>query len=112
MIVYESFRGLFEEFYSACLIKNRALFLHGGIPTTADSLDDIAWAHKTHPETSHLAEILWNDPSTNMGVNYSFRGTGKQFGADVASRFLDKNGLRMLIRGHECFNEGYYFHGE
>ena len=110
--VYNSFREFFEKLYTAAVAEGKALLLHGGIPTEATSLDEIADAHLTHPEKPHLAEILWNDPSTLGGVSYSFRGTGKQFGADVASSFLDKIGVQMLIRGHECFHEGYHFHGD
>ena len=109
--VYESFRGLFDELYTACTINESALLLHGGIPSNAESLDDIAWAHRTHPESGLLAEILWNDPSTLPGVNYSFRGTGKLVGEDVTCGFLDRVGVDVLVRGHECFEEGFHFHG-
>ena len=108
--LYASYRRLFDSMHVAGLIEGRALLLHGGIPTEADCLSDIANAHLTHPLTSHLEEILWNDPSTLPGVNYSFRGSGKMFGVDVASSFLDKVGVKALIRGHECYDGGYYFH--
>lgn len=109
--VYESFRELFDELYTACVLDERALLLHGGIPSNAESLDEVAWAHRAHPESGHLAEILWNDPSTLPGVNYSFRGTGKLVGEDVSCGFLDRVGVDVLVRGHECFEEGFHFHG-
>ena len=109
-ILYALFRRLFDSLYTACIIEGRALLLHGGIPTEADCLEDIAKAHLTYPLTSHLEEILWNDPSTLLGVNYSFRGSGKMFGVDIASSFLNKVGVETLIRGHECFDDGYHFH--
>jgi protein phosphatase len=108
--LYASYRRLFDSMHVACLIEGRTLLLHGGIPTEADCLEDIARAHLTHPLTSHLEEILWSDPSTLPGVNYNFRGSGKMFGVDVASSFLDKVGVKTLIRGHECYDEGYHFH--
>jgi protein phosphatase len=110
--LYRSFRELFKELYTACVIENQAMLVHGGIPTKAETLQDIETANITHPETSHLEEILWNDPSTLKGVNYSFRGSGRQFGAEVANKFLEKLGLKMLIRGHECFNGGYFFNDD
>ena len=109
--VYESFRDLFDELYTACILDERALLLHGGIPSNAVGLDDIAWAHRTHPESGYLAEVLWNDPSTLSGVNYSFRETGKLIGEDVTCGFLDSVGVDVLVRGHECFEEGFHFHG-
>lgn len=103
---------LFEKLCTGCLIENQALLLHGGIPTEADSLEDIAYAHMSHPEKSLLSEILWNDPSTLRGVSYSFRGVGKMFGLDIASKYLENIGAKMLIRGHECYDHGYYFHDD
>jgi len=108
--VYLKYRELCDNLYNAVLIEDQALLVHGGIPTEASTLDDIAYAHETHPEKPHLVELLWNDPSTLPGVNYSFRGFGKQFGVDIAERFLSQIGAKMLIRGHENFDDGYYFH--
>jgi serine/threonine-protein phosphatase 5 len=34
---------------------------------------------------------------------------GVQFGPDVAARFLEDNGLKMLVRSHEVKHEGYEF---
>jgi serine/threonine-protein phosphatase 5 len=35
------------------------------------------------------------------------RGGGYSFGADVTSRFLDLNGLELLVRSHECVSLGF-----
>lgn len=104
------FMTLFNSLYTACEIENQALLVHGGIPIEATTLSDIAYAHESHPDCSYLAEILWNDPSTLHGKHHSFRGVGWQFGVDLASLFLDKNGLKVLIRGHESYDAGYHFH--
>ena len=108
--IYTSYRRIFDNLNTACIIPGKTLLLHGGIPSKANSLNDLAYAHDNHPQLSHLEEILWNDPSTLPGINYSFRGYGKQFGIDIANSFLDKLGVETLIRGHECFDDGYYFH--
>lgn len=110
--VYCSFLVLFNELYTACLIEEKALLVHGGIPVDVTSLDEIAFAHDTHPQESTLREILWNDPSRNSGSQPSFRGMGKLFGEDIANEFLKNIGVSMLIRGHKNFNNGYYFHGK
>ena len=103
------FQELFDSMFTACLIRGKALLLHGGIPTTAETMNDIAYAHETHPENSFLEEILWNDPSTIPGEQPSFRGVGKMYGMNVAERFLDKSDVRFLIRGHENQEDGYFF---
>ncbi len=38
------------------------------------------------------------------------RHIGKQFGNDVTEKVLGKFGISLLIRSHECKNEGYEFH--
>jgi protein phosphatase len=108
--IYIAYRRLFDNLNTACIIPGKALLLHGGIPSKTNSLNDIAYAHDNHPQQSNLEEILWNDPSTLPGINYSFRGYGKQFGIDITNSFLGKLGVETLIRGHECFDEGFYFH--
>jgi predicted phosphodiesterase len=105
-------QNVFDNLFTATIIENKALLLHGGIPTQANGVNDIAFAHKTHPETSTLTEILWNDPSTIPGVQYSFRGKGKLFGDDITSKFLYKTQVQFLIRGHQSFEQGYYWYSE
>jgi diadenosine tetraphosphatase ApaH/serine/threonine PP2A family protein phosphatase len=108
------FYRLFSTLYTGCIIENQALIVHGGIPAEATTLFDIAWAHRfnKHPENTYYEQILWNDPCTLRGKQYSFRGIGSMFGVDLASLFLEENGLKMLIRGHESYDEGYYFHDD
>jgi len=108
--LYLSFRELFDHLYTAVIVQGKALLLHGGIPTEAEGLLDIAYAHQKHPEQSHLTEILWNDPSDFPGVTSSSRGIGNMFGIDITSSFLDKIGVDMLIRGHQPCDQGYSYH--
>jgi serine/threonine-protein phosphatase 5 len=54
---------------------------------------------------------LWSDPAPPgvMGRQPSKRGNGVCFGADVTYRFLDSNGLQMVVRSHEVKDKGYEF---
>merc|ERR1719201_766101 len=54
-----------------------------------------------------MNEILWSDPQPEPGRAPSQRGTGVRFGPDVTKQFLKMNGLELLIRSHECKDEGY-----
>lgn len=107
--LFLSFQQLFNHLYTAVLVEGKALMLHGGIPTEAEGLSDIAYAHQNHPYKTDLTEILWNDPSDLPGIAFSNRGIGKMFGADVASRFLEKIGVDVLIRGHQPCQRGFSF---
>jgi hypothetical protein len=105
--VYQYFQRFFDSLYNASFLQERALFLHGGIPTKAQGLQEIAYAHKNHPEESHLVEILWNDPSNISGILPNPRGTGKLFGPDITRNFLSKIRVNLLIRGHQAIGNGY-----
>lgn len=105
--IYQAFLGLFEFLYSTAIIPGKYLFVHGGVPSLANSIDDIAHANLTHPTTSHLEEMLWNDPVENMqGTAMSPRGAGKLFGEDVTGRILKLMNAMTIIRGHEPCQEG------
>lgn len=59
-------------------------------------------------------EALWSDPEDSDGRKLSARGTGVVFGPDVTRNFLVTNGLRMVVRSHECVRAGFLlpFSGE
>ena len=110
--VYRRFRAFADQLYTAVVIPGRALILHGGVPVGSRSLNDVAYAHRTHPETDTLRQILWNDPRAEAGVERSMRGVGYVFGPDVARRFLDAAGVRVLIRGHQSCETGHDVTGD
>jgi len=105
---YAKIRELFNYLYSAVLTSERYVILHGGIPSKALTIDDLANAHKTHPKTTHLEEILWSDPINEVRGTYpSPRGAGKLFGEDVTIKFLKMLNAKVLIRGHEPSENGF-----
>lgn len=101
-------------------INNTILCLHGGIPQDNDVLKKLRGIKTKERESilksiSHgLFQIMWNDPKVGLkGFTESFRGSGiKFFGEDVFDNFMKENNLKLLIRSHECFPEGYrwFFH--
>jgi protein phosphatase len=106
--VYSTTRRLFSQLRTAVLVKDRYILIHGGFPTEARSLNDLAYAHETHPKEPFLEEMLWNDPEENItGAISSPRGAGKLFGQDVTEAFLRRFGVNALIRGHESTPEGF-----
>lgn len=106
--IYIKLRELFNHLYNAVLMEERYVLLHGGVPSEASSIDDIAHAHTKHPRESHLEEILWSDPEEGITGTYpSPRGAGRLFGIDITNKLLTMMNVKALIRGHEPSAEGF-----
>lgn len=105
---YDRLRKLFHNLHNAVLVKGTCIFLHGGVPTRAKTVNDVAYAHEKHPRETHLEEILWNDPWEGLtGTRASPRGAGKLFGEDKTDEFLELFNVKALIRGHEPSQGGF-----
>ena len=85
------------------------MVVHGGLfSEDGVKLEDTRKVdRKQQPDSGLMCEMLWSDPQHQMGRSPSKRGVGTQFGPDVTKRFLDDNGLELLIRSHEVKDRGY-----
>ncbi len=105
---YGKVRNLFEYLYSALLVEERYLMIHGGLPEKASKAEDLAYAHTSYPKEKLLEDMLWSDPEETINsVCASPRGAGKLFGKNVTDKVLGRFGVKILIRGHEPCEEGY-----
>lgn len=105
---YTKIRELFNCLYTAAFVEERYLMIHGGLPTTASTMLDLAYAHKNHPKQPFLEEMLWNDPTNEIDKSCaSPRGAGKLFGKKITKEMLERFNVKFLIRGHEPCHEGY-----
>ncbi|MCS7364249.1 MAG: serine/threonine protein phosphatase [archaeon GB-1867-035] len=108
-LIYLKFRQLFNVMPHTAKTKQGIIMLHGGVPTEAKSINDVALARELHPQKPHLTEILWNDPDESgiQGAYPSPRGAGKIFGIDCTLKFLEIMKGEIILRGHEATLKGY-----
>ena len=106
--VYAKLRELFDRLYNVMLVEGKYILVHGGAPSKASAIGDLAYAHKKHPRETHLEEILWSDPNDIIKGTYpSPRGAGRLFGKDVTEKFLKILKAKVMIRGHEPSGDGF-----
>jgi len=110
----ETMYFLFTEVFS-CLpichvIGGKYFAVHGGLPSTDGvKLEQIARVDRMREpgDSGLLSDLLWADPQAMPGRGPSKRGIGFAFGPDIVERFLNDNGLGMVIRSHEVKANGY-----
>ena len=70
--------------------------------------DDPANNH-TYKDYKAVVDALWSDPDETMRgcEENEQRGAGMMFGADFTRKWLEDEGLEMIVRSHECMDEGY-----
>jgi len=101
---YEQFKDFFQAMPYAVTVNNY-LCVHGGIATSLEDVSEIAGLPHPdlNPDDPVAFQLLWNDPRDMIeGFIPSVRGEGAYyFGNDVTERFLARNFLKGIIRGHE-----------
>jgi len=80
-----------------------------------DDLDRLRRWRRSPRNVTIVEDLMWGDPHANLSdpsikgtllPNFS-RGGGSSFGTECARLFLEREGLKGLIRSHQCVPEGY-----
>lgn len=114
--VFKLFSEMFQSLPLAFVLDGsgekdgrKAFVVHGGLfSKDGVTIADInALNRRVEPDSGIMAEMLWSDPQEEKGWGASKRGIGVSFGPDVTERFLEQNGLDVVVRSHEMKQEGY-----
>lgn len=109
--IYNKFCRLFDELPLVAIINQKVFCSHGGISQEAMDISNVFLLpkpEKDHKSSPIITDLLWSDPSeSTKGFKPSRRGCGHYFGQDACDRFLQTNGLSIVIRGHELCEDGF-----
>ncbi|GLD96048.1 hypothetical protein PINS_up004726 [Pythium insidiosum] len=114
--LFQMFEDVFCLLPLFSLVNDRVFVTHGGLSShenvTIDELRSIKHHREvptqgTSREDELFTHLLWSDPRDIEGYRPSERGAGVEFGPDITKKFCELNELSLVIRSHECEEEGY-----
>jgi protein phosphatase len=109
--LYEEAIRTFRHMPLAARVGKSILCVHGGIGPDIYSLDDISTISRPIEDFDDptVDALVWSDPSDQVTTfeRSSARGAGFLFGEAGLAPFLERSGLDVLVRAHECVVDGY-----
>ncbi|KAH0788512.1 Ser/Thr protein phosphatase [Histomonas meleagridis] len=109
---YRLFLKCFSYMPLAAIINNSIFCVHGGISQGITEVAEIEQLQRPINRFNNeiFVDLLWSDPSEEIDFfDEGERGIGHLFGAEALDQFLQDNNFKMLIRGHECPQQGYCY---
>ena len=111
--LWKQFTSLFRCLPIAAIIDRRIFCVHGGISPDLENMEQIRKIARPMCLKSKgmVCDLLWADPdpdSDGWQPNKS-RGVSVTFGIRQIEEFLKKHKIKMVIRAHQCVEDGYKF---
>lgn len=108
--IFEEFNRCFEQLPYAIKLGNWAFIVHAGIPVEPIFFHLMRLLPKPkYPLTTEYGQLLWNDPKEALKT-YSKSSRGDKiyfFGKEIVKNFLKLHSLKLIVRSHEAFENGY-----
>lgn len=108
--IYKKLMKCFMYLSFAAVINESYFCVHGGISPFLRFLRDIENLEKPMLSSGNqiASDLVWSDPDESVKIfENSSRGSGCLFGNKKLNSFLEKNGLKKLIRSHESCMDGF-----
>jgi diadenosine tetraphosphatase ApaH/serine/threonine PP2A family protein phosphatase len=121
--LYNLFMSCFDVLPLVAVVQEKVFVCHGGLfrmdGVTLKHIDAIRRRREPPLEGTSLEDkiyedLIWSDPRPTgtypqriMGRRPSDRGAGVEFGPDVTNQFCVDNSIALVLRSHECVQEGY-----
>lgn len=126
--LWRLFMRVASELPLAALVADKTLVVHGGLwrskrkakggkkalaggasGAEVGTLAELAkaWKGGDDPDgegdTQIAGDVLWSDPALDVNgmIFNENRGIGTMFGADATKKFMETNGVRLVLRSHE-----------
>jgi hypothetical protein len=109
--LFDSYCRVFESLPLAGLSSDGVFSCHGGVPehiNSSEQIQEIDRFHINFPDDTAF-QLAWNDPrERDFHFGPSYRSDrAREFGRFAFEDFASNLGIRLMIRGHEAFEEGY-----
>ncbi|MCX5745475.1 MAG: metallophosphoesterase family protein [Proteobacteria bacterium] len=103
----EAYRLLFEHMPTSFLC-DRTMFVHGGIPRE-DTFAERFRGLSSINDPEMRFQMMWSDPGQidHVPVDLQRQNPRFTFGRDQFRAFMERAGLRTMIRGHEVIEHGF-----
>jgi serine/threonine-protein phosphatase PP1 catalytic subunit len=111
MDLFNAFCDVFKSLPLAGISKNGVFSCHGGIPEGVDTLDQIQSVERRSVDLDNpvVYQLAWNDPvDGDFHFSSNRRGGGtRTFGRFAFDEFVKRMKIKLMIRAHEVFSDGY-----
>lgn len=110
--VYRSFLESFRTLPLCAILNYRVFCVHGGISQYIKTIAQINEINRfcEIPDSGPMMDLLWADPDEEVDeFEESDRGDTYRFGISPTLEFLKINHLSLIIRGHECVEDGFEY---
>ena len=116
--IYQKICELFDLLQIAAIIDNKIFCVHGGLSPKFKKIEEIEKIDRKKEiydgenENTLIKDLVWSNPSEEI-MEYAAdenNGVGILYGEKVVDDFLkENNNINLIIRSHECIDEGYKY---